>query len=353
MRLRRLLPLPFPLAALAAGALVSGPLPAADPPHWTGAALDIDCTRQCHTLHSSPGGQLTAAAGNVNLCQSCHSATGLASDLPVNSTDKAIPGQSGSSHAFDAPATNAAYGALPPEHAQMVLRVMDGNIVCSTCHNQHTASAANGGTPRISPARRVTALGSTGTVTSGGVFSGADGLWYLVEIQTAGPLGSARFRWSKDNGISWMAQNVLTAASNALDNGVTIAFSAAGSFALGERWEISASWPFLRAAIDSGDNSTGDKFCRDCHRGWVMDHTAVRTYDGTPRSHPIGVALNANGEGYDRAAPLDGNGAAQGGAGIDANASNDLRLDAGGRVQCLTCHGVHNVDSNTVTEDLR
>jgi hypothetical protein len=82
-----------------------------------------------------------------------------------------------------------------------------------------------------------------------------------------------------------------------------------------------------------------------------MDHAAVETWDGTPKSHPVGVALNANGRGYDRAAPLDGNGAAQGGAGTDANPTNDLVFDAAGNVQCLTCHGVHYVDSNTLSVD--
>ena len=35
----------------------------------------------------------------------------------------------------------------------------------------------------------------------------------------------------------------------------------------------------------------------------------------------------------------------------NANPTNDLRLDSGGRVQCLSCHGVHYADSNTQTVD--
>jgi len=49
--------------------------------------------------------------------------------------------------------------------------------------------------------------------------------------------------------------------------------------------------------------------------------------------------------GYDRAAPLDGDGGVD-----DGNDSNDLVLD-GVLVQCLSCHGVHFVDSNTLTVD--
>ncbi|MHB0972196.1 MAG: hypothetical protein ACYC60_20805, partial [Thermoanaerobaculia bacterium] len=67
------------------------------------------------------------------------------------------------------------------------------------------------------------------------------------------------------------------------------------------------------------------------------------------KSHPVGVALNANGGGYDRATPLDANGLVQGGAG-DGNPTNDLTL-AGSTVQCLTCHGIHHADSNTQTPD--
>jgi hypothetical protein len=78
---------------------------------------------------------------------------------------------------------------------------------------------------------------------------------------------------------------------------------------------------------------------------------ATATWDGGFKSHPIGVGLDANGAGYDRSTPLDGNGAPQGGAGADAVASNDLVFDANGEVHCMTCHGVHFSDSNTITED--
>jgi len=322
---------------------------ASDPPHWKSASIpetSISCSKGCHQLHQASGGTLTAAPGNVVLCQSCHSGPGLASALAIASTDGAVPGVRGSSHAFDAPAVNAAYGAAMPSNPELQLRVMGNNVVCSTCHDQHTATLAIGGTPRISPAKKITALGSTGVVTSGGTFSGSTGFWYLVEVQAAGAVGTARFRWSKDNGTSWMGSNLLTAATaTTLDSGVTVAFGA-GNYVVGERWEFSGSYPFLRAALDSGDNATGVRFCRDCHSAWAQDHTAAHTWDGTLKSHPVGVGLNANGGGYDRAVPLDASGVAQGGAG-DGNKSNDLRLDAGGRVQCLSCHSPHFAPGNS------
>ena len=77
----------------------------------------------------------------------------------------------------------------------------------------------------------------------------------------------------------------------------------------------------------------------------------VRNWDGNFKSHPVGVTLNANGEDYDRTIPRDGNGADQDSLDADANPTNDLTFDSENRVQCLTCHGVHYVDSNTITVD--
>ncbi len=104
-----------------------------DTPHWGNG---IDCS-SCHVLHKSPGAQLTSVAGNANLCMSCHNAAGLASDKPFAQADRAQPGVFGTSHAWDVPATNVTHGADPPSDQQMSRRVMSGNIVCSTCHNQH------------------------------------------------------------------------------------------------------------------------------------------------------------------------------------------------------------------------
>ncbi len=319
---------------------------ATDPPHWT-PGVGQDCAG-CHMIHQALGGGLTVAAGNVNLCQTCHNPAGQASDLPIYSSDVAVPGVSGTSHGFDVPAVNAAYDVQLPLDPELEERVMDGNVVCSTCHNQHLARAAFGGTPRISTPQRQTALGSTGTLSSGGVYSGAAGSWYLVEIESAGDETSATFRYSKDNATSWMASGLAAGNDVALDDGVTVSF-AAGSYQVGERWQFYGSWPFLRTAMDSGDNASGAKFCRDCHRAWVMDDVAVNTGDGSYKSHPVGVGLGTGSRTYDFATPLDGNGAVQGSGGADANPGNDLQLDASGFVQCLSCHGIHYADGNTQT----
>ena len=323
------------------GVLTAGGALAVDPPHWF---FGMDCA-SCHTGHTAAGGNLTVSAGNVNLCQSCHNPGGLASALPINTQDRAVPGQAGTSHKFDMPADAAHQGAQMPTNPEMAVRVMDGNVVCSTCHNQHTADVANRGRLRVSVPERLTSFGSTGQLTVGGSYTGTGGSSYLIEITIA----DAHFRYSRDGGTTWAGEADI-GADVPLDNGLTVTFSG-GSFALGERWRFSASYPFLRAPLDQGDNTTGDRFCRDCHALWTMDHNAVEVHDWEWKSHPVGVALNANGRGYDRTAPLDGNGAVQGVGPGDGIASSDLRLDSQGLVQCTTCHGVHYADSNTLTED--
>lgn len=334
---------------------------ASDPPHWLGAASTTDCTTPCHISHHAQGGGLTSSAGNVNLCQSCHNS----GELPINSSDTAVPGIGGTSHGFDVPAVHATLDTLLPQNTDMQLRVMDGNIVCSTCHNQHSAVASFGGRSRVGTANPVVDLLGSGELSSGGTFTGAAGMWYLVDITETGSESTARFRYSKDNAISWTPSDCSPAATAtcltagtgvALDNGVDVTFSGidAGAFVVGERWEFSASWPFLRIALDSGDNTSGDKYCRDCHGAWVMTHTEVHTWDDTFKSHPVGVALSANGQGYDRGVPLDGDGQPQNGASptdVDGNPTNDLLLDGSGNVQCISCHGVHYADSNTSSVD--
>ena len=357
-------------AAVAVAALLlgTGVNLAVDPPHWVGSTETTDCTTPCHTTHQAAGGGLTSAEGNVNLCQTCHNSN----TKPITNSMKAIPHLTGTSHAFDAASINAAYGALDPQNTEMLLRVMDNNVVCSTCHDQHTADANLGGTPTISPANMVTTQGSTGALTSGGTYTGTAGVWYLIEITETGSDTTARYRYSKDNGTSWFPSGCTSAAvgtcltatstPGVVENGVELTFTGgAGTFVLNERWEFSATWPFLRAKLDQGDINAVDKFCRDCHREWVMTHDSdliagggVETWDGNFKSHPVGTGLNANGKGYDRTQPLDGNGLAQiGGSApdVDGNPTNDLKLDDTGNVQCLSCHGVHYADSNTLSVD--
>ena len=57
---------------------------------------------------------------------------------------------------------------------------------------------------RVSP---ITVGGSntgTGSCASGGFYSGMSDRSYLIEIDTAGAIGAATFKWSKDEGVTWV-----------------------------------------------------------------------------------------------------------------------------------------------------
>ncbi len=94
----------------------------------------------CHINHTSPGAQLTLAGGNANLCMSCHNPTGVANSSPFADIMKAVPGVSGTSHSWNSLAVNAQYQTNSPTNPDMALRVYSNQIVCSTCHNQHSTT---------------------------------------------------------------------------------------------------------------------------------------------------------------------------------------------------------------------
>ncbi|MFQ5606192.1 MAG: cytochrome c3 family protein, partial [bacterium] len=104
------------------------------PPHWENG---IDCG-SCHVVHQKDQVQLNRFEGNANLCMSCHNPLGVAGRLPFADADRAVPGVSGTSHAWDVPADNPARGAQTPQDAEMAKIIFNGYIVCSTCHNQHS-----------------------------------------------------------------------------------------------------------------------------------------------------------------------------------------------------------------------
>jgi len=95
--------------------------------------------------------------------------------------------------------------------------------------------------------------------------------------------------------------------------------------------------PFLRL-----DNSA-DALCLDCHSSRNM--TSVRTYTGSPLSHPVGATLPSTETYHNPPLDVDGNPQPS-----DGNTTNDLVV-TGGIVRCTTCHGVHKTDSNSGTVD--
>lgn len=357
---------------LAAAWLAVAPLGAAaiDAPH-DGSNLGesgagIDC-KSCHTLHNAPGASLTSREGNFNLCQSCHTlGTVTGFGFPWSSGMQAVPGVSGTSHRWDSPTTNG--GATPPAPESVLGKRTPGGVLqCSTCHNPH----ANDWKGRlrtsvpVSVARAPTSGGAGRTLTLEP--PGANALARGYRIRACGP---ASFQLSHDRGISWKSfvsgawvNGALDASCKATtadggspvldDPAVRVTFG--GAPVAGDFWDFSVTYPLLRV------DNTASAMCLQCHPDRGMDHARASgedpayPADGTNVfSHPVGVAMGANGMGYDRATPLDANGVPQSEANDAADpggATNNLELGAGDVVHCLSCHRPHNADSNSLTAD--
>ena len=118
-------------------------LEAADDPH--GSANFIYC-EQCHIGHNSLGDILVNATDSLisTLCLSCHTPGGWVS-MPkyMSTSEKAVPNTSGTSHAYDIPADNAARGAaLPSSQALLDHLTVDNRVTCATCHDPHSNTNA-------------------------------------------------------------------------------------------------------------------------------------------------------------------------------------------------------------------
>jgi predicted CXXCH cytochrome family protein len=111
---------------------------AIDDPH--GSASSINCD-QCHINHGSMGNILINATDSLvsTLCLSCHTPGGWSGMSKTMSTaDKAEPGTSGISHAWDVPSANADRGAsLPTSQPLLDHLSADNRITCATCHDPH------------------------------------------------------------------------------------------------------------------------------------------------------------------------------------------------------------------------
>lgn len=355
-------------------ALLAAPLAA----HATSAPHDpstiqnsIGC-EDCHKLHGNVGPALTNQPDNFTECTNCHNNLGAAFSFGGRwySSDQATPGSGGHSHHWGSSTTNATYGATPPTNAAVLGRTQGGLMQCSTCHDQHAASPAwapgnrhvsvalatalapSGGTASPSTLRMTLTLGAATPVPNG----------YRIRI---GPAAnqfqvSHNARMAPSYGTpTWPTTYTIGAANTPIaltqagdDPNVSVSFSAipTGTSAY---WDFYVSFPFMRMANGEGE------LCVNCHAARnqaAADVESSTTYgwgSGKPFSHPVGQALGANGKGYDVATALDVTGGAQGGAGADANPSNDLHFSPTGKVTCVTCHAAHRADSNSQTVDSR
>jgi predicted CXXCH cytochrome family protein len=365
---------------LAVALLAAAPVlaPATDAPH----EANWDCSN-CHMGHSAPGVSLTNRAGNANLCQSCHVDHPGKFGFPWAPEDQAVPGESGISHRWDAPATNM--GATPPIGTPMgdKDRLSGGTLQCSTCHDQHAADDLLGepadptglGTQHTSfpvdVAQNPTSGGTGRTLTLvAPVGAAAAAKGYIVEIVEPGSDSNATFKLSNDNGTSWfgcVTQNdytYVTFAANPckvgagvpLNDGTNVAVTftgSAGTFLAGDRWSFYVSYPYLRVSNKDGE------MCTTCHKDRHMywqdvEGGAANGVSGgrqtialgtTVFHHPVGQALRSPPAG----GILDADGTAQSPG--DTNKTNDLTFGTGGIVTCLTCHRPHNADSNSLTDD--
>jgi predicted CXXCH cytochrome family protein len=339
-----------------------------------GAALDgphsgvfgDDCM-SCHTLHNAPGASLTSVAGNANLCFSCHNVAGNYFGQWNDGTAQAIPGVSGVSHSWSGAATGM--GATPPgPGSEMGLRLPGGSLQCSTCHGQHDYSASAGGTQHVSGVARL--VGTSGTVTLRPPPAAAIPRGYLLQLAAGGAVGAATFRISHDgrtwlgwSGTAWasgVATGRPTGAPVSLDDPAGVDVEFAGTFAAGDQYRFYVGQKFLRVPNVEG------AMCTTCHadrnESWQnVEGSGSHAGTGAPIvpgatvfSHPVGIGMNANGRGYDRAASavLDADGQPQPSA-ADGNPSNDLRFSSSGNVTCLSCHAPHNADSNSLSVDPR
>jgi len=307
------------LGCIALGSAAPEPAFALDPPH--DFSNSIDCGN-CHLPHGAAGGAITAVAGNPNLCMSCHTPGGLATARPFNDGDQALPGNRGTSHRWD---------SGPSGH------VVEG--LSNT---------------------------STGTVQSGGAFTGRIERIYSITITGAGDVGVAGFDWSDDAGNLGSG---VAGVDVALNDGLTLTFtdgSASPSFDLGDYWTLfvrtdlrlpDPEVPFETAmAFRLADGKVVCSVCHDQHSqaltpfdpnapvyggsgtGWgrhyqrkdndvnqmcKVCHEVRDVQSADQGSHPVGVPIPSG----------------------DFQTPASLPLDAAGEVLCTTCHTPHFADS--------
>ncbi len=128
---------------LAAGLGAWGLAGASDLPHAASAVFPANTCSACHIPHRASGPSLTTAIDNPTLCISCHTTNGSTGINTWSTTDQATVGTSGTSHRWDANATNSTYGAGVPASTAMKSRLVGGTTLqCSTCHDQHKQTNA-------------------------------------------------------------------------------------------------------------------------------------------------------------------------------------------------------------------
>jgi hypothetical protein len=344
---------------------------AVDAPH--DASFDSGECKNCHSMYtSSSSGAQDFSTG----CISCHNNrhSGGVTGFPWFTDDQAVPGVGGNQHSWSGAAISAQFGARNPGPAAMSGRLVDGKLQCVVCHDAHRAGRDYAPDSRQTSIAVGVAVGPTGGPVSTGKMTlenpGIEAKAWRLKIQTV-TAGGGTFAmthnwgvpapsvptWLNWNGTAWVTGTEAGAGKPFTndtsvqldDTTVTVKFGAGA--AVGNTWDFWVSYPFLRAS------NVASAMCYACHAERVMDHVRVSGADPSYPSngqvlfsHPVNVAMNANGKGKDLAEPLEPTGVAQSAG--DGNPTNDLVLD-GGLVRCTTCHAIHNADSNSLSKDAR
>lgn len=99
-----------------------------------------------------------------------------------------------------------------------------------------------------------------GTVSASGNFTGKTGRNIVMQMTTAGDVGTAKYKVSLDGGLTWSADDAFTTSTSDVDvtgakaEGVNVKFAAGASpvnFAVGDRFTIDAFVPELQKAQNS------------------------------------------------------------------------------------------------------
>lgn len=112
-----------------------------------------DICAPCHGITGQPGTHAGTSAGQTALCLSCHNVGGRALQLFLHESDLADPFATnpvaadgrGRSHAWGVPAVNPMADAVGPLPGGTMSQYLDGdgNIKCTTCHNQHNGDTGS------------------------------------------------------------------------------------------------------------------------------------------------------------------------------------------------------------------
>ncbi len=289
---------------------------------------------ECHQTHVLFGNQIGASFGNANECQSCHQPGGLASALPMAEGEQAQP-----------------WPGLP------------ANSVPSGKSHRWDSS----------PSGRVVGLGMTpvDALARGGVYAGRYPKTYTVTISADGDAGTALFNWVGTAPGGGSGANLLTGQNVPIENGLTFTFlnyrTNSPAFRAGDSWQVpvrpgvtppsnpemvnqtpggtvvcstchdqhsqvnepfdSAAPPYTGSPTSSGRhfmrvNNGQDQMCAECHGSRFVTNSAAG-------SHPVGVLVASN---------------------AYYHPPTSLPLDkTAGRMQCSTCHQVHQSPANDGT----